>query len=130
MVKMPGVSVGWLDEYLRRDLDFLVQDGLVTDLLSRMVCPKLLVGLKNMLACYQMVEGEMTGTRSSEMKKKRSSHSSATRLHTSAGIGSLNESFRRKDASTGAESCSNFNSHLYWAWRMSTPAATNQTTGA
>ena len=53
-----------------RHLDFLVQDGLVADLLSRMVCPELLVGLENMLAYYQMVEGEMTGTRSTEMEKE------------------------------------------------------------
>ena len=59
---------GWTSTY-GRHLDFLVQDGLVTDLLSRMVCPELLVGLENMLAYYQMVEGEMTGTRSTEMEQ-------------------------------------------------------------
>ena len=60
---------GWTSTYSRH-LDFLVQDGLVADLLSRMVCPELLVGLENMLAYYQMVEGEMTGTRLTEIEKE------------------------------------------------------------
>ena len=59
---------GWTSTY-GKHLDFLVQDWLVADL-SRMVCPELLVGLENMLAYYQMVEGEMTGTRSTEMEKE------------------------------------------------------------
>ena len=52
-----------------RHLDFLVHDGFVTDPLSRMVCHEILEGLENMLACYRVVEVEMTGTQSTEMEK-------------------------------------------------------------
>ena len=96
-----------------RHLGLLVHDRLYADQLNRLVYHELLVGLENMLTCCLVVVVEMAETHWIEMELEEG-HKYVMRLHTSTGMGSLNGSLRMKEANTGAESCSCFNSYLYW----------------